>query len=120
MDYDAVLYDPIYAVQGVSATLTIGATVYEELTALDKTSGIDTGEQGPLVQTIRPAACFRVSELLSRGVTVASLTGATLEMNGLQWKVSSHRAKPSPNGEAKGEVFLILFKKRVIEESESE
>mgnify|MGYP002651285651 CR=1 FL=1 len=102
--------DPIYSIQGTGAVLTI-AGVAVPVRAIDKTSGIETGE-GEHVGTIRPAACLRVSELLAKGIKPRRLaSGATLDLNGFVWDVASYKLKPSKEGENNGEVLLILSHK---------
>jgi len=117
MDYQALLYNPIYAIQGVPAVLTLADSEYEDLTILDKTAGVDIGEDVN-IQTIRPVGVLRVAELTARGVSVDSLEGARIAFNGLSWEVTSYRVKPSPKGERDGEVYLILSDK-TDDESES-
>lgn len=125
MDYQATLYDPIYSVQGVDATLTLEGALapLTGLTVLDKTGGVDVGSNEMNVQTILPAAVLRVVELTARGVDVDSLPRAVLEFNDSTWRVKSYRPKPSPKGERDGEVYLILEQMEFVEspsETESE
>lgn len=114
MDYQALLYDPNYTIWGVSVTLTLldSGGVFEDLTAIDKTAGVDVGDNAQ-VQTIKPVAAMRVVELLTAGLELDQLPDASLEMNGLVWNVVSYRLKPSPKGENDGEVYLILADKAV-------
>lgn len=123
IDFQTLLYDPIYLVQGVLVTLTLsaanGGTVYEDLTAVDKTIGADVGDKGAQVQTIKPVAALRVRELLDSGLTVAKLSKAKLQMNDFEWTVTSYKLIPSPRGENDGEVLLILAGKTLLD-SESE
>lgn len=105
-------------------TLPNGGGTFEDLTALDKTSGVDIGavpgqRDRPVVQTIKPAAVLRMVELIAASISLASLAGASLEMNEFAWRVVSYRLRPSPKGENDGEVFLILAG-RVPLDSESE
>ncbi len=109
MDYQALLYDPVYLVQGVSATLALSAgPTLEGLTALDKTAGVDISVGGASAQDIVPAAVLRVRELGARSVEVTALPKATITFNGKRWNVRSYKLRPSPNGEKDGEVYLIL------------
>lgn len=120
MDYQALLFDPIYSIQGVPAALLLAnGTLLDSLTALDKTAGIDVGGGDVQVQTIAPAAVLRVAELTARGVALDDLIKAKLLMNGNEWRVNSHRPKPSPKGQRDGEVYLILGSQRELS-SESE
>ena len=110
MDYGALLYSPVYATLGVPAQLTLAEGEPGILvTAIDKTSGIEVAGGGAFdVLTIKPAAAIRVHELATLGVALADLDESTLSLNGQLWRVRSHMLKPSPRGEAEGEVFLIL------------
>lgn len=99
---------PIYAVIGEEATLVLadtGATSIE-LTALDNTVGVAIGDNVD-VQTVEPAAVINVSDLAGADPDVV-LEGAQLTLNGKTWRVVSFLRRPSPSGEADGELFLIL------------
>jgi hypothetical protein len=104
-------YDAIYGALGVDAVLTLADTAATEieLTAVDKTFGIEV-LSGPGVATILPAADLRVYELDEADVAVASLDGAAIAFNGRSWRIASHEMRPSPAGEDEGEVRLILEK----------
>lgn len=110
MDYGALLYGPIYAALGVPALLTpVDGEPGILVTAIDKTAGVEVATSGSFdVLTIKPAAAIRVRELAALGVALAALDEATLLLNGKSWRVRSHMLKPGPQGEHKGEVFLIL------------
>lgn len=118
MDYQSALYDPIYLIDGVPVTLTLESVSepFDQLTALDKTAGVDVGDSVH-VQTIRPAATLRVKELASFEIALDDLPGATLEMNEFEWIVQSYRVKPSPKGENDGEVLLLLTDKTPVSTS---
>lgn len=120
MDYQALLFDPIYTIQGVSVTLTLpdSGGVFEDLTALDKTAGVDVGDSVQ-VQTIKPVAALRVVELSDAGIDLDQLPDATISMNDFLWRVASYRVKPSAKGENDGEVYLILTDKTSLD-SESD
>lgn len=126
MDFQALLFDPIYLVQGVDATLTLAGVSesIDGLTVLDKTGGIAIEGDGPDVQTILPAAVIRVAELTAKGVTARQVIRAILEFNGKRWRVKTYRPKPSPKGELDGELFLLLedlpFVEQVVIEPESD
>lgn len=112
MDFRAILFDPIYTIQGVPVKLTLATGLeFTSLTALDKTAGINTGNDVQ-VPTLEPAAGFRMRELLDNGISLKQLPDATLEMNGFVWTVASYKLRPSPRGENEGEVFLLLSEKR--------
>lgn len=110
MDYTSLLYAPVYAVLGVPAVLTLcGGEPPLTLMAIDKTAGVVVGGGGRFsaeVETIAPAACVQATDLAD--VDMASLRNASLEINGKTWTVRSHHMKPSPNGEGKGEIMLLL------------
>lgn len=113
MDWTAILLDPNYAAFGVDATLTIapGTTDQAEhsLTVIDKTSGVPvTGAAGFEVETITPAAVVRMAELTAASVARTALDRGTIEFNGKTWAITSHILRPSPGGEADGEVMLLL------------
>ncbi|WP_027521758.1 hypothetical protein [Bradyrhizobium sp. Ec3.3] len=111
MDYQAALLDPIYITVGVPSTLTIGS-VDHGVTALDKTAGVALSVNGGEVDTVVPAAFVRMRELAALGIAADDVDDAILSINGGTWVVESHRMKPSPKGEADGEVYLLLKKKR--------
>lgn len=109
MDWNAALYDPIYARLGVSAVLSVGSDDFE-LTVIDKTSGelVDTGSVG--IQTIRPCADVRMSELV---IDPDALPDGTLAMNGKTWRIDHFAYRPGPGGEQSGEVRMILMEPNV-------
>jgi len=114
IDFQSLLYEPIYTLQGVTVLLTLGnGAEYDSLTALDKTTGVEVGDHAE-VPTIQPAAAFRIKELIDRGLILEDLLGATLEMNEWLWTVRNYKLKPSPNGQDDGEVFLILDERRKV------
>lgn len=98
---------------GVSATLIVNDAGYD-IGVVDLTEGIALGGDDLAVQTLSPAAAVRTGDL----ATVMSLplsylksarfdlTGATLRLNGGEWRVTSHRHQPSPDGG--GEILLLL------------
>ena len=110
VDYQKLLYDRLYSELGVPATLRIddwGEDI--EVTAIPKIDGVAVSVAGdPSVQTIQPAAAIRVSELTAAGITVAEIASGTIEMSGAVWRILSPLPRPSPNGEADGELWLIL------------
>jgi hypothetical protein len=97
-------YGPIYESLGVDAMLEIGSAVYP-IRAIDKTEGImvDIG-----AQRIAPAATLRMSELSEFGIDAETVDGGLLAMNGFDWRIESHSFRPSPTGEAEGELLLVL------------
>ena len=105
----AAHYDRIYAVLGVPAVLTRnlsdGGTA--ELTVIDKTAGIETGD-GVTVSSVKPGAAVRIAELSAAGLVREDLHGAAIAFNGGSWEIKSSVPRPSPAGEAAGELYLIL------------
>lgn len=113
MDYQASLYDPIYNTVGVPAVLTLSTgDEFPDLTVLDKSAGVDTGEGTVQVQTMKPGAVIRAAELAANEITLEQLQDAVLFMSGFYWTVTSYRPAPAPTGEAEGEVVLLLKDKR--------
>lgn len=117
IDYATLLYGPVYAIQGVPAVLTLTDTAGTEvdLTVLDVTSGmaIDGAQGGRKrftaeVETVEPAAMVRQTELTEKSIALADLDGASIAFNGKTWFIRNHGFRPSPNGEAEGEIALFL------------
>lgn len=114
MDFQALLYNPVYGVIGVQAVLAIGTHVETGLTVLDKTRGVDLVKEfgdvttNVAIQTIVPAAVLRAAELIEREIDVEALIDATITFNAKSWRVRSYRLRPSPNGEGDGEIYLLL------------
>lgn len=116
MDYDP-MYDAVYAHYGVEAVLTMPETdgAVLEFTAIDITGGVSVGgAHGNVtaggfrseIDTLEPAASVRAADLTD--IDLEDLPEATLLINGKTWKVRGSAPKPSPNGEASGEVYLWL------------
>lgn len=113
MDYDP-MYDAVYAHYGVEAVLTMPGTDGDvlEFTAIDITGGISVGGDDRAgrfqseIATLEPAAAVRASDLAT--IDLEDLPEATLLINGKTWTVRGTAPKPSPNGEASGEVYLML------------
>jgi len=110
MDYDAILYGPIYSTLGVPAQLLPrGMAEPIDVTVIDKTVGEDVSESNDVnVQTIKPVAAVRASELAEKGISPTWLDGGLIEFNGFTFDITSYLAKPAPTGESKGEFYLIL------------
>lgn len=101
--------DVTYHTLGVAATIDGLASSF---IVIDKTAGIDVaGPQSASVRvpTLTPAAVIRRAELAAAGVTdLGTLVGKGITFNGGTWSILASKPKPSPTGEAGGEVFLIL------------
>ncbi|RWD05497.1 MAG: hypothetical protein EOS57_25650 [Mesorhizobium sp.] len=109
VDFNTLLFDPVYTVLGEAATLTLDDTAgtTADLSAIDETAGVEVLE-GPSIATIRPAATVRTSELAEKGIAVADLANAALTLNGKDWTVISHHYLPTPKGEVQAQIRLIL------------
>jgi hypothetical protein len=113
VDYQALLYGPSQLVFGSDALLQINGTRYP-VRAIDKTSGVDVGEEIK-GQTILPAAVIRAPELLAQGRVLTDLADKpSFNLNGVWYRVISYRMKPSPRGELDGEIYLILEKAPIL------
>lgn len=115
MDYQATLYNPTYNLLGVSALLDVeDVTDPIALTVIDQTKGVEIPQaDGIQLQAIKPVATARMVEVTDKGLSRENFKGATLTFNGKSWRISSHLMKPSPNGEADGEVYFILSEANV-------
>ena len=106
------MLDRIYESEiGVSATLTAGTGTGAtglSVTAIDKTSGLEISDEENL-QTIRPAASVRMAELTAAGIVHSELDGGSLAISGKTWRIHSHFLTPTPDGELKGQVVLLLM-----------
>ena len=108
IDYSADLYDPIYAVLGVPATLTIGTAAAVALTVIDDTRPKTQTSSGVEVRSVGPGAFARIPELAGNGIVRDDYTDAALSFNGRSWVVRSYDLRGSPNGEDVGEVRFLL------------
>ena len=103
IDFDALLLRPAYRVFAEPAELTIGSTVHQA-DVIDGTRGIAVEEGGPIaVETIRPVADVRRSQLAQKGITVSQLIDAVLVLGGQTWRVKT------PLELNRDEVRLILI-----------
>lgn len=124
LDYQSTLYGPLYRAHGVAATVALYNTDETELeiTVIDKTAGIPVGDSVQ-TQTIRAVACARVKELTDKGMaSTDELPHGHITFNGFTWTIEDFITRPSPNGIADGEVWLLLTEKEnaELEASESE
>ena len=71
------------------------------------TAGIEVGDHVG-VKSIQPAAVVLATSIAENGLTRGDLEGATLELAAKFWRVKATMPKPSPVGEAQGEIYLIL------------
>lgn len=113
IDFNADLYDPVYAELGVPATLDAGTAGEIELTVIDKTrrktgTTVVDGDSAD-VRSVGPAATARMQELIANGITRDDLKDSVLTFNGRAWTIRNHELTGSPNGEDYGEVLLLLM-----------
>ena len=109
INWQASMYDPIYSVLGVSATVASAGGQSATVTAVDKTAGILIPDARTQIDTIRPVAYVRTRELESAGILVADLPEGSITLNGGTWRIKSYQPHPSPLGEADGQIILILL-----------
>jgi hypothetical protein len=103
IDFDALLLRPAYRVFAEPAQLTIGSTVHQ-IDVIDGTRGIAVEEGGPIaVETVRPVADVRRSQLTQKGIAVADLIDAEIVLAGQSWRIKT------PLELSRDEVRLILI-----------
>lgn len=104
------LLDPIYASDiAVDATLIRTTGERQALRAIDNTEGMSLPGLSVIeMQTQRPAAVVRHSEIVSLGITDLKeyFYKGELIINGKRWRVKSFQMAPSPSG--LGEIILLL------------
>lgn len=102
-------YNALYGALGVPATISEeGTDGFEvDVTVIDKTSGIEVGDDVG-VSTIKPVAAIRMTEVTAKGLSRERLNEASITFNDGTWTIESNQPKPSPAGEAQGELYLIL------------
>jgi hypothetical protein len=89
IDFDALVFGPVYATFGQPAVLTIGSSSYD-IVVIDHTKGVTVDEGGTIgVQTIRPATDVRRSALAEFDIAFDDLLDAELAFNGATWRVKS-------------------------------
>lgn len=108
MDYQALLYNPIYNTLAVAATLVTATGVTASVKVKDETKGVAVADK-TLIETVKPGCFVRAAELASNGIARADLTDGSITFNGSSWRIKATQPKPSPNGEADGEYLLILL-----------
>lgn len=115
MDYQALLYDPIYARLGVAGTIALddsdGTTAAVKV--IDKTAGVALNLGDTAVDTVKPAARVRMVELAEHDLVPSDIDGGTLTFNSKTWTIKGFLLLPSPNGEADGEALLFLIEDTV-------
>ena len=97
---------------GKTATLRlVGFSDAVSVTAIPKIAGASIDPPGTPVeiQTIRPAADVRVSELTDNSIARVDLKGGEIDIAGATWRIENTLPRPSPEGEANGEIRMILI-----------
>jgi len=107
-DFSALLFDPVYAILGVPATLTAGAMAAVQITVIDHTRPKSQTSNSVEVRSVESAAFARIPELTAKGITRDKYEGALLSFNGRNWIVRSKELRGSPNGEDFGDVRFLL------------
>lgn len=107
LDYQELLYDPIYQVLGVAATLTTSGGDESTVTVLNLTKPSSFGNIGVEFQTFSPAVKIRMSEVVALSLQ-DDVLGGELTVDGKTWSIKSYEYNASPNGNSDGEVRLIL------------
>ncbi len=108
IDYSALLYDPVYAEIGVSATMTTVGVTGATLTVVDDTRTKSLPAGGAEVRGVGPGAYARIPELTANGIARDLWLDAKLTFNGRSWLVRSYELLGSPNGEDLGQVRFFL------------
>lgn len=101
-------YDAVYARLSVEASLVVAEGEPPVLLrVIDSSKGVDISTlSGVEVQTMRPGAWVRVSEIAERGLYRDHLRGGRITFNDNEWTIHSHFLNPSPAGG--GEILLVL------------
>ena len=89
IDFDALVFGPVYGTFGRAAVLTIGPSSYDVI-LIDHTRGVTVDEGGSIgVQTIRPAADVRRSALARFGIVAGDLADGEIAFDGAAWRIKS-------------------------------
>jgi hypothetical protein len=108
--FASMLYGASYLTMGTDAELILadyGKPV--AIRAIDKTGGVTVDEGKTGLSTIKPAAVVRMADLTAAGIKRNELRKASLSMNGKTFRIESTLPRPSPAGEADGELYLFLI-----------
>ena len=108
VDYQALLYNPIYYELAVPATLVPTWGSSRPLSVIDHTAGVALIDRMN-VESIRPVVRVRGTELAANAIDVADLPNSLITVNGQTWRIKATRTMPAPTGEMVGEVMLILL-----------
>jgi hypothetical protein len=105
IDWQTSLYDTVYNALGVPAKLATGSAS-ASVTVIEGTAGVVfTDKLG--IETVRPVAYVRTSELGGHGIELTDLTDGFVDFNGATWRIKATRPRPGPTGN--GETMLILL-----------
>ena len=107
-DLDQLRLDAIYSVLATDAVVTPNVGGPQSLRAIDKTAGVQIDDSSVSVYSVVPGCFLRSIELAALGIGREDLDGGTVELNGATWDIISTAPRPGMNGEASGEVRLIL------------
>jgi len=89
IDFDALVFGPVYDTFGQPAVLSIGTSSHD-VVVIDHTQGVTVDEAGSIgVQTIRPAADLRRTMLNRLGIAVGDLVDGEIEFNAMAWRIKS-------------------------------
>lgn len=102
VDFNSLVYGPVYAAFGVPATLA-----GHPVTVIDQTSGAVTAGPGE-GYAVEPAVLIRLTELAERGITDAMLVNASLVVSGTTYEVADAMPETGLRGGPTGEKRLIL------------
>lgn len=108
INWDALLYDQLFASFGTPAVLQAGAGSHM-VTVIDQTAGIEVDAGGLNGFTIKPVAEIRLTELAGISIEQADLKDATLTIGSNAWIVKNTAPKPGPGGKGTGILQLILI-----------
>ena len=87
--FDALVLGPAYGTFGQPAVLMLGQASYD-LTVIDNTRGVTVDEAGSIgVQTIRPAADVRRSDMTRLGLAARDLVDGEIEFGGTAWIIKT-------------------------------
>ena len=89
IDFDALVFGPVYDTFGEPAVLTLGPASYD-VVVIDNTKGVTIDDGGMIgVQTIRLAVDVRRSALVALGIAIGDLIDGELAFNGATWRIKS-------------------------------
>jgi hypothetical protein len=102
------LLAPIYSTLGVTISFALSDNTLFDIVGIDKSGGVEVAGSSVDVPTVRPACVVRMADLIELGKAPEDLIEAILSLNGVAWRVVTYFPKPSPLGEADGELYIIL------------